>query len=86
MIAVLMVWVVLSGMPKVPAVMMVIPAAVSAAKPWIGSSLVRRRPIVLMIRQPPDRGADAHGHRAEQDHPPGHREHRAAARRAPAPG
>ena len=32
---------------------MIVAAVVSAAKPWTGSSLTTRWPIVLMIRQPP---------------------------------
>src|SRR3990167_7450127 len=51
--AVLMVWVVLSGMPSREASSMVLAAAVSAAKPCSESSLVSRSPIVLTILQPP---------------------------------
>ena len=42
-----------TGMPKCEAPRMIVAAVVSAAKPWTGSSLTTRWPIVLMIRQPP---------------------------------
>jgi hypothetical protein len=53
MIAVLMVWVVLTGMPSREANSIVEAAAVSAAKPWYGSSFTIRMPIVRMILHPP---------------------------------
>ncbi len=46
-------WVVDTGTPSDDAPMMMLAAVVSAAKPWIGSSLTTRWPIVRMIRQPP---------------------------------
>src|SRR5208337_574402 len=48
-----MVWVVLTGMPKCAVPSSVSAPAVSAANPPKGVSLVMRWPIVLMIRQPP---------------------------------
>ena len=51
--AVLIVWVVLKGMPKREASSMVKAAPVSAAKPWTGSSFVSLRPMVLTILHPP---------------------------------
>ena len=45
--------VVLTGMPKWEAMMITLAAVVSAAKPWTGSSLTTRVPMVRMIRQPP---------------------------------
>src|SRR5579859_5325616 len=48
-----MVWVVLTGMPKTAFAMIVSPPAVSAANPPNGVSLVMRWPMVLMMRQPP---------------------------------
>ena len=53
MIALEMMWVVLTGMPSVEAPKMMVAADVSAAKPCTGSSLTTRVPIVLMIRHPP---------------------------------
>ena len=53
MMAVEMTWVVDTGAPIWEAVRMIVAAVVSAAKPWTGSSLTTRWPIVLMIRQPP---------------------------------
>src|SRR6266576_175823 len=53
MIALEMTWVVETGIPKCDAVRMIVAAVVSAAKPWTGSSLTTRWPIVLMMRQPP---------------------------------
>lgn len=47
------VWVVLTGMPKWAVPMSVIAPAVSAEKPPKGVSLVMRWPIVLTTRQPP---------------------------------
>src|SRR5438094_3967019 len=49
-----MTWVVLTGALSAVATRMVAAAAVSAAKPLIGRSLMIRCPIVFMIRQPPD--------------------------------
>ena len=53
MIAVEMLWVVETGMPKWAAVTRIVAEAVSAAKPSIGCSLTILWPRVLMIRQPP---------------------------------
>src|SRR5271157_661338 len=53
MMAVEMTWVVETGIPKCEATMMMEAAVVSAAKPWTGSSLTTRWPMVLMIRHPP---------------------------------
>ena len=53
MIALEMTWVVETGMPKWAVVNRIEAAVVSAAKPWTGSSLATRWPIVRMIRQPP---------------------------------
>src|SRR5690242_4867841 len=47
-------WVVLTGARKWVAIRMVAAAAVSAANPLIGRSLMIRWPIVFMIRHPPD--------------------------------
>src|SRR3954469_6707548 len=46
--------VVLTGACKWVAIKMVVAAAVSAANPLIGRSLMIRWPIVFMIRHPPD--------------------------------
>src|SRR3546814_748723 len=53
MIAVEMLWVVDTGMPKCAAVTRIVAEADSAAKPSIGCSLTILWPSVLMIRQPP---------------------------------
>src|SRR5438552_14899819 len=53
-IAPVMVCVVLTGMPKCDATNSVIAPLASAQKPPNGWSLVRRWPIVLTMRQPPD--------------------------------
>src|SRR3989440_2728219 len=53
-IAPVMVCVVLTGMPKCDATNRVMAPLVSAQKPPNGVSLVRRWPIVLTMRQPPD--------------------------------
>src|SRR3546814_17544947 len=53
MIAVEMLWVVDTGMPKWAASVRMVAELVSAAKPWIGCSLTILWPIVLMIFQPP---------------------------------
>ena len=53
MIALEITWVVETGIPKCDAAKMIVAAVVSAAKPWTGSSLTTRWPIVRMIRQPP---------------------------------
>src|SRR5205809_7722183 len=53
-IAPVIVWVVLTGMPKCDATNSVMAPLVSAQKPPNGRSLVRRWPIVLTMRQPPD--------------------------------
>ena len=52
-IAELIVWVVETGTPSRLAASIIVAAAVSAAKPWIGRSCTTRSPIVRMIRQPP---------------------------------
>src|SRR5690606_15578191 len=54
MIAVEMLWVVDTGMPKCAARVSTVAELVSAAKPWIGCSLTILWPRVLMIRQPPE--------------------------------
>ena len=54
MIAPVMVWVVLTGMPRCVAVNSEIAPAVSAAKPPTGWSLVILEPIVWMMRHPPE--------------------------------
>src|SRR3546814_19851004 len=54
MIAVEMLWVVDTGMPKWAASVRMVAELVSAAKPWIGCSLTILWPIVLMIFQPPE--------------------------------
>ena len=54
MIAPVMVWVVLTGMPIAVAVNSDTAPAVSAAKPPTGCRRVIFEPIVWMIRQPPD--------------------------------
>jgi len=41
------------GIPKCDAASITTAAGVSAEKPWIGSDLVSRIPIVLIILQPP---------------------------------
>ena len=53
MIALEMTWVVETGIPKWAVANRIVAAVVSAAKPWTGSSLATRWPIVFMIRQPP---------------------------------
>ena len=53
MIAPVMVWVVLTGMPKLAEPRSAMAPAVSAQKPPIGWRAVRRIPIVRTIRQPP---------------------------------
>src|SRR5207244_10747681 len=53
-IAPVMVWVVLTGIPKKDARITVIPPAVSAQNPPTGLSFVIRVPIVFTILQPPD--------------------------------
>ena len=53
MIAVLMVWVVESGIPKWEAVIIAAPEPVSAAKPCWGSSFDSLTPMVFIILQPP---------------------------------
>ncbi|KAG1436273.1 hypothetical protein G6F55_014237 [Rhizopus delemar] len=53
MIAVEMLWVVETGMPKWAARVRMVAELVSAAKPWIGCSLTILWPRVLMIFQPP---------------------------------
>ena len=53
MIAVEIVCVVLSGIPRADATVIVPAAAVSAANPWCVLRLVSRIPSVRMIRQPP---------------------------------
>ena len=53
MMAVLIVWVVLTGTPKKEARVMAKPAELSAAKPWTGSSFVIWKPMVRIMRQPP---------------------------------
>ena len=53
MMAPVIVWVVLTGTPKLRRDKIVIPPAVSAQNPPNGRSLVIRVPIVLTIRQPP---------------------------------
>ncbi len=40
---------VLSGIPEKEAIRIAVEAAVSAAKPWMGSSLVRRKPSVFIV-------------------------------------
>ena len=47
------VWVVLTGIPKIDAIEIVIPADVSALKPPKGVSLVTRIPSVLITFHPP---------------------------------
>ena len=42
-----------TGIPKWAVPSRIVAAVVSAAKPWTGSSLATRWPIVCMIRQPP---------------------------------
>src|SRR5690606_26654291 len=54
MIAVEMLWVVDTGMPKCAARVSTVAELVSAAKPWIGCSLTILWPRVLMMRQPPE--------------------------------
>src|SRR3546814_5557659 len=54
MIAVEMLWVVDTGMPKWAASVRMVAELVSAAKQWIGCSLTILWPIVLMIFQPPE--------------------------------
>src|SRR5690606_14544705 len=54
MIAVEMLWVVETGMPKCAARVSTVAELVSAAKPWIGCSLTILWPRVLMMRQPPE--------------------------------
>src|SRR2546425_4915617 len=53
-IAPVIVWVVLTGMPKCDAMNSVMAPLVSAQKPPKGVSLVSRCPIVLTMRHPPD--------------------------------
>ena len=55
MIAPVIVWVVLTGMPKVADPNSAIAPAVSAQKPPTGWRAVSRIPIVCTIRQPPRR-------------------------------
>ena len=50
-----MTWVVLTGIPAWVATKMLMALAVSAQKPSIGRSLVIFWPMVLTMRQPPDR-------------------------------
>ena len=54
MIAAVMVWVVETGKPKWVASWITVAALVSAANPWIGSSLITLDPRVCMMRQPPE--------------------------------
>ena len=54
MMAAVIVWVVETGKPKCVASWMTLAAAVSAAKPWMGSSLMTLEPSVWMMRQPPE--------------------------------
>src|SRR5512137_3011054 len=54
MMDVQMIWVVLTGIPRTDAPMIVEAPAVSAANPWTGRSLVILYPIVLTIRHPPE--------------------------------
>ena len=49
----MIVWVVLTGTPRLVAISTVIPPAVSAQNPPNGRSFVIREPIVFTIRQPP---------------------------------
>ena len=43
-----------TGMPKCVASWMTVAALVSAAKPWMGSSLITLDPSVWMMRHPPE--------------------------------
>ena len=54
MIAAVMVCVVETGTPKCVATWITLAAAVSAANPWMGSSLMTLDPSVWMMRQPPE--------------------------------
>ncbi len=54
MIAAVIVCVVETGTPKCVATWITLAAAVSAANPWMGSSLMTLDPSVWMMRQPPE--------------------------------
>ena len=54
MMAAVIVWVVETGKPKWVASSITVAALVSAANPWIGSSLITLEPSVCMMRQPPE--------------------------------